>query len=282
MWARATLDGVAVNVVDISRAGVDLAPETAPAPYHVTVRLYIDARTFVIRGQDIVRIPAQGPPHPEVSLRMVRYEVLPAAVADRVFQLRVPATTRITRTSLPPPSCVLTVAQAVALPHQPALLLSGPPPRVRLVRIVMGADAGLTPNACIAPAPFMLPVVPALTYYYQAPPLPTGVPRIFCVSTSLAPVPSFLSPPLSAQALTLPIAGRRVQVHYAQLPTPGSSEIATHLLWYRSADNVVALAGTAMTKDMFFGLIGALVEGRGHPATVTRLQHDLDTLRPAP
>jgi len=275
------LGGVAVNVVDVSTALVTLAPGKEPVQYHQRVRLYIDARTFVIRGEDIARIPTHGLAQLEVSLRIMRYEVLPLSAAARVFQLRVPATAHIIRNLLPPQPCLLTVAEAVALPHQPSIILSGHPSGLHLARIDMGATAGLTPNACVAPAPTLLPVVPAVAYYYQTWGESALGPRVFCVVTTLNPMPSLTPPPLVTQALTLPIAGQRMQARYVQIQTASVGEIATHLLWYYVGGKVVALTGTAMTKREFFIIVRSLVKGQGHPTTAASLQRDLDTAHPA-
>lgn len=277
-----TLGGIRVYVVEINRRAADFATQPAaqaPVWYRETVRLYLDMQTYLIRGQDITRFAARGEVVSEVSMRIKRYEVLPlSAVGADVFRLHVPATAHVARTLTPPPSCLLTVAEAMELPRLPAPLLSGSPLGLHLAQIEMDDTVGLTQNGCVSPALGLLPTVPAIVYSYGTGGYQATTPT-FCVAASLTAGLTLSGLLTTARRLPVSLGGQRVQARYFKI-AGATGGVSTHILWGRINGKIVVISGAYMTEREFFTTIGRLVDGHAKAEVVTRLQSDLDHVHP--
>ncbi len=242
------LDGGALVYV-IALHGAAFTPDT-------NLRVYIDARTYRLRGYDTT-VGSGAAVVRGRGMRVLRSELVPlGAVPASTFAWRVPAGTRV----LPPLSRRLGVAQAVALPSFPALLLGRPVAGLRLSGVIVNTDS------------------PFITYSYDAatPAGAAGPGRTFIVEA--APGATFNGSGPSAlnteHRLDLTIAGRRVRATedvFASGLTPAHATVV-----FQDGATGVSLSEFGLTAPEFDAAIQALVDGRTHPAVVRWLQRNLD------
>jgi hypothetical protein len=225
--------------------------------------LYIDAQDYTVRGLDVT-MTLQGTVQPLVSVRVTGRDTVPlAAVPAGTFALGAPVSARVQ----PPEDGVqfLSVAQAVALPDLPALLLAGDTDGLRLHSVVL-----TRPSDSMA----------SITYVYEAPgglgaldgkslyisiyhwPSPTGALTVYPGTLVGAQHP-----------LTFTVARQRVQATYTEDVTIGSQ---LRYLTYQQGATEVVLHGVGLSKDEFFAAVEALVAGTANPAVATQLRRELD------
>ncbi len=264
LLSQQQLDGIAVYVVESSYA--DLVPSgaktaTAPRPRRHIFRLYVDAQDYTIRGMDSLDIDAGAASRTVESLRVTGRETLAlSSIPADTFALDAPASARV----IPPSYDLLSVAEAVARPGEPAPLLSGDAEGLRLRQLMLShtpPDAGLV--------------------YYSY-----GNGQSFPGTTNGKSFAVMVSPssPVSVGArqgaatestLSLTIAGETVQATYYD--ETALTTDAQRRLTYRQGAMTVQLIGTGLSKDEFFAAVRALVDGHAHPDVVTALQRELDT-----
>jgi len=242
------LDGGALVYV-VALRGAAFTPDT-------DLRVYIDARTYRLRGYDTT-VGSGAAAVRGRGMRVLRSALVPpGAVPAATFAWRVPAGTRV----LPPLSRRLDVAQAVALPSFPALLLGRPVAGLRLSGVIVNTDS------------------PFITYSYDAvtPAGAAGPGRTFIVEE--APGATFNGSGPSAlnteHRLELTIAGQRVRASedvFASGLTPAHATVV-----FQDGATGVSLFESGLTAPEFDAAIRALVDGRTHPEVVRRLQRDLD------
>ena len=124
-----TLDGAAVQVVEIDRTSDDTA-----RPRQI-IKLYIDARTSIVRGLDFATTDAAGAVLSTTTLRLTTFEAVdPSAAPANTFTLRAPASARVILAQAGPQH--LSVAQAMAVQAMsPAPLLVGSRVTLRDVQV---------------------------------------------------------------------------------------------------------------------------------------------------
>ena len=257
-----TLDGVTVYVVESSY--------TAPTPPGVTAgtvrspryvfRLYIDAQNYTIQGMDSLEADPGAALHVVESMRVTKRETTPlSALPAGTFALNAPATARIVRS----PYDLLTIAAAVAHPNEPAPLLSNDAEGLRLLTVTLAR----------APQPV------SLTYYYQSSLNFPGAPDNKVFTVTMTPVTATTGHvqqnATATSPISLTVAGAVVRGAYSAPAVDGPGMARS--LTYRQGDVTVQLAGVGLTKDTFFAVVGALVDGHTHPDVVTALQRELDT-----
>jgi len=242
-----TLDGVAVQVVEVDRATDDAAHQRQK------IRVYIDAKTSIVRGLNFETDDATGVVQGTTTVHLTTFEIVdPSAVPANTFALHAPASARVipSRTG----SHHVAIAQAMAAQvAAPAPLLAGPLTRLRDVQI--GYLAGST----------------AVGYLYG--PDDRHFLSVFVVTDRRGAVqridPLMRWPSSVGRSLTLTIAGQRVHATYYQVGAD------THILLYLHGGSGVRIIATGTSQTAFFNQVHALVDGRTHPAMVVQAQHDL-------
>lgn len=280
-----TLDGVAVHVVAIDNLGPTTVPAVAGfTPQRLTTTLYIDAQSYAIHGMDLNEV-AGNSSSPIIAMRVTRYETVPPAqVAADTFALGAPATAQVWHPGPVPPqvaqahTLASSVAGAVAVAGQPALLLSGNIAGLRFHGVAADIQQdGIT-----------------ITDYSYGPPLrvadegggpvaadgiggPSPTARSFNVQIDGVPASAAAGVPLGwgmrgEQAMTVTIAGQAVQAHYwVDTDAP-----AIHQLIYRQGASWIKLSSYGLSTDEFLSAIHALVDASANPDVVAQAQHELD------
>lgn len=280
-----TLDGAPVavvridNVAPISGASMAGAP---PVPW-LTMTLYIDARSYAIRGLDLDESTGPNAATRVLSERVTRFDTVPlASLPAGTFSLHAPANAQESPPLAPgataAPDMIGGLAAILAQPDQPALLLSGDVAGLRF----QGGGVMRAPGV-------------AITSYGYGPDLQgpdtTGGPvatdgigssiptaRSFSVQINHAAaldnngrVPGAFTT-RGAQPLTVTIAGQPVQAMYWALETNTPSLRA---LSYQQGTSWVTMSGQGLSKEEFFAALGALVDGRTRPDVAARAQYEL-------
>jgi len=268
------LDGARVYAVDIRPPRLHVGdPQFDDDREHEV--LYIDARTYEVRGDD--RYDTKG--MLSSSLRLSPRETrAPAGIPPRAFALDAPTGARV----LPPTSEHDAVARAVALASPASLLLSGDPDGLRLRDIICSRGPGLA-NAY-------------LEYTYTASPPATDASRSESPAQDNASIRVGVSYdlPMSGgegptydrlhvwRPLTLTVAGRTIRAVYFE-PKEGlpAGYTTNRGLLYTSgvlSGKVVSVSiiSIGLGKGAFLSALRTLVDGHTHPRVVARLQRELD------
>ncbi len=282
-----TLDGAPVEVVRIdnvaSMSGASMA--SAPSVPRLTMTLYIDARSYAIRGLDLDESAGPNAATHVLSERVTRLDTVPlASLPADTFSLHVPANAQESAPPPPVPSAMAAqpemtgaLAAILAQPDQPALLLSSDIAGLRL----QGGGVMRAPDV-------------AITSYNYGPDLQgpdtTGGPvaadgigssiptaRSFSIQINHAAVldkngrvPGAFTT-RGAQPLTVTIAGQPVQAMYWALETNAPS---LRELSYQQGTSWVMMSSQGLSKEEFFAAVGALVDGRRRPDVAARAQYE--------
>lgn len=283
---RQTLNGVTVDAVSFD----NVLPSSAPAaagflPQRLTTTLYIDAQTYAIRGMDLNE-SAAGVSAPVVTLRVTGYETVPlSAVSATTFALDAPANAQVWH-SLPARevaqhTVATAVAQAVAVPDQPALLLSGDVAGLRFhgVGSVVQSDGTTITSYGYGPPVRVAdegdgPVDPADGIGSPSPRARSLTIQVnhAAARDSAGRVPGEFTS-RGAQPLTVTIAGQTVRAAYWALETPTP---ALHELSYHQGTSWIMISSQGLSKAEFFAAITALVDARAHPEVVAQAQYERD------
>ncbi len=256
LLASTTIDGHSVAAVGIQQ------------PNNETAALYIDKQSSIIRKFDLTR---DGDPQPLVSLHLVAYEEAPlSSVPAPTFTLNAPSSAHAVVSpdgSSQMGTQHVSMAQAVALPNRPSILLSGDAGGLRLndVRYV-GTPTASFVNYIYALSPTKVLGVNIVTEEPGVSPLSD---RRFSLN---------LPTSTATSSLTLTIAGQTVQALYSETPNTSNGPIST--LLYSQSGVGVRIGSVGLSKDEFFQAVKALVDGHTNPALVEQLQHELDTSTP--
>jgi len=281
-----TLGGMRVAVVALD----DLVPVPGPVsagvtPQHLTATLFIDPQTYALRGADLQEVVGSTS-SPVISMRVTMVAAVPLSQAPaETFTLGAPATAQVWQPA--PPRVVKehtvahTVAQAVAMPDHPALLLSGNVAGLRFH--VVGAitqsdgttitDYGYGPPVRVADEGDG-PVDPADGIGSPSPRARSMTIQINHAAAldSAGQVPGEFTT-RGAQPLTVTIAGQTVRATYWALETNAP---ALHELSYQQGTSWVMLSSQGLSKDEFFAAVAALIDARTHPEVVAQAQHERD------
>ena len=288
------IDGVTVDVVKlfdpISKKGQTGAAATGYDTSRYSL-LYVDPQTYAIRGVDNYAVDARGTAQIGSSMRVSEDQTVALADAPaNTFTFVAPANARVAAEAplctIPETPLPITLAQAVAEVKVPPLLLSGDAAGLRLQSITRSQVAQDTTkglkhttvtysyqNASGATFTVQLtsdgPQGPAAAASQPHPKPQTVTYRDQSGQTSTTAV----------RPVTLTISGTPVNAVY-DLSTGGANDnqtasyddTTTGLTFYASADK--------LSSTDFFAAIASLVDGRGQPAVVSRLQHELDAAPP--
>jgi len=281
-----TLDGAPVEMVRIDNVapmrGVSMA-SAAPVP-RLTMTLYIDARSYAIRGLDLDESTGPSAATRVLSERVTRFDTVPlASLPADTFSLHAPANAQESPAPAPgatasaQPDMTGGLAAILAQPDQPALLLSSDVAGLRF----QGGGVMRAPDV-------------AITSYNYGPDLQgpdtTGGPvaadgigssiptaRSFSVQINHAAaldnngrVPGAFTT-RGAQPLTVTIAGQPVQTMYWALETNTPSLRA---LSYQQGTSWIVMSSQGLSKEEFFAALGALVDGRTRPDVAARAQYE--------
>lgn len=261
------LDGAPVDIVERidTVAGPAASSRVRGALARQVYRVYIDARTYAIRGADSVDVDTQGNALVVSRMRATRRDTVPLArVPAGTFALKAPASAHM----LTPLYDRLSVAQAVARPGEPVPLLSGGPGGLRLRQVIF-THLTQPPNR---------PLV-SIDYDYLA-----GTPEYgpfagknFAVAVILkAPAGAYGLPAgATSRTLALTVADAPVRAAYGE--SPAGSQGTQRTLTYKQGMVTVRIEAMGMRRAEFFDAVRALVDGHTHPAVAARLQRDLDT-----
>ncbi len=249
-----TLDGYIVDVVEIDQ------------PHGQQIeKLYIDARTYVLREVDVATVTAAHVTLEAFTIHLLRSDITPlSSLPARTFALDAPATARAVPVFH---SESVSVAQAVAQASAasstdtPVLLLSGNPAGLGLRLQRIRKD--------------MLTGTPAFVYDYET----TGpLKKTFLVTTIYQSVQASRTWTSTSRPLTLTILGRTVHAEYDD--HFGTPETQVHRwLTYPQGMTPVTFDGIGLSKQEFFAAVQALVDGRTHPDVIAQLQQELGTAR---
>lgn len=282
---RQTLAGAPVDVVRIDHAISLSGAATAGAPSvpQLTLTLYVDPQSYAIRGLDLDESDGAGAATRVLSVRVTRVETLPlAAVPPQTFALHAPATAQVTPPSsaaaAPPTRIFSSVADILAQPDQPALLLSGDVAGLRF----QGGGVMTQPGVAITSYGYGPDLQGPDTTGGPVGPDGLGSPSPTARSLSIqinhaaaldssGTVPGAFTT-RGAQPITVTIAGQPVQAEYWALETNAP---ALHQLSYQQGTAWILIMSQGLSKDEFFATLGALVDGRTHPAVVAQAQHEL-------
>jgi len=248
-----TVAGAPVDVVEIG------------APADATI-LYIDARTYAIRGVDEVESwSGHGQRHLALRMRLLRHAVVaPAVIPAGTFALAAPAGVTVLHPT--PTIQLLDVATAV---HQ------SPTPVPVLGRDIWGLRLqAITREQLIARAA-------AIDYVYGTPAADlVGLKRL-TVGIVTGPDAASVAA-ATGRAAGQPPAGRSIattimgQVVPARYRAMGGTMGGSYALTYQQGIATVSLTSYGLTKAEFFTAVAALVDGTSHPQTRARLQGELD------
>jgi len=243
-----TMAGAPVDVVEIgTRADATI--------------LYIDARTYVIRGVDEVESwSGHGQRHLALSMRLLRHAVVaPAAIPAGTFALAAPAGVPVLHPT--PTTQLLDVATAVRQSPAPVPVLGRDLWGLRLQAV--------TRTRLIARAA-------AIEYVYgtTAQDL-VGLKRLTVgiVTGPDAASVAAATGRAAGQPLATAIAGRIVSARYT---ATGGTMGGLYALTYRQGIATVSLTGYGLTKAQFFAAVAALVDGAANPRACAHAQGELD------
>ncbi len=228
--------------------------------------LYIDARTYAIRGVDEVESwSGHGRRHLALSMRLLRRVVVaPAAIPGGTFALAVPAGVPVLRPT--PATQLLDVATAVRQSPAPVPVLGRDIRGLRLQAV--------TRTRLIARAA-------AIEYVYRTTPADlVGLKRLIvgivvgpdAVSVAAA-TGRAANQPTAGRPIATTIMGRVVSARYT---TMGGTMGGLYVLTYRQGSATVSLTSYGLTKAEFFAAVAALVDGTSHPQVRAHLQGELD------
>ena len=282
-----TLDGAPVAVVRIDNVAPISGAATISAPPvpRLTMTLYIDVRSYAIRGLDLDERTGPNAATRVLSERVTRFDTVPlTSLPADTFSLHAPANAPESPPPPPAPGAMAaqpemtgSLAEILAQPDQPALLLSGDIAGLRF----QGGGVMRAPDV-------------AITSYNYGPDLQgpdtTGGPvaadgigssiptaRSFSVQINHAAaldsngrVPGAFTT-RGAQPLTVTIAGQPVQAMYWALETntPSLRELS-----YQQGISWVMMSSQGLSKEEFFAALGALVDGRRRPDVAARAQYE--------
>lgn len=254
-----TLNGLPVDVVEMSSHPPTGGRLIFRGGASVTT-LYIDAKTYAIRGFDRLMQWAQGNWERSMSIRITGSTALPLSAAPAgTFTLQAPPDAHVVGAPFQP----LGLAQAIAQVDGPTPLLPGAPDGLSLRSVSQIDDPEFT----------------GVSYGY-GPPIPAlgdldPAYRGFSVEiqTALARLVVQMDTTVE-QPLTLTIAGQQVAATYYEYVS--ATPHAPLGLVYRQGTNTVQLIGIGLAKAEFFHVVTALVDGRTNPTVVTQLQRELD------
>lgn len=258
-----SFDGATVYVVESSYT--DLAPPGAPETgvrlsRHI-FRLYIDAGTYAIQGMDSLQVDAGAAPRIVENMRVTKRETMAlSSLAAGAFALHAPASARVVRSSYD----LLSVAQALARPDEPAPLLADDAQGLRLQQITLEHTSRYND----------------LTYDYQNGLSFPGAFDLESFTVIVEPTASMAAAASSetttvTSTLSLTVAGKRVRATYEE--STARSSLDQRVLTYQDGATTVHLVGTRLSKDRFFATVGALVDGHRRPDVAAALQRELDT-----
>jgi hypothetical protein len=258
---RATLNGVSVDV--IQNRIIEPLPPGAPAglqPAQDVYTLYLDARSYALRGLDQLWIDSHAKIHVSTRVRVMQRQLVSiTAVPAGTFALHAPASARVIASQFK----LVSVANAVSQPDRPAPLLAGDPLGLQLQYISVDKLQGYD----------------RFTYWYKA-----GTPTfgqydrrksvIVELFHYVPPTTSAQSGRLPTRQITVRIAGATVHASYLSIRTDNAG--LTHSLYYHQGTVAVSIDATDMTDKHFFVIVNAFVDGHTHPTDVTRLQGEID------
>ncbi len=282
-----TLDGAPVEVVRIDNVapmnGVSMA--SASTVPRLTMTLYIDARSYTIRGLDLDESTGSNAATRVLSERVTRFDTVPlASLPADTFSLHAPANAQEPPSPAPgataaqPPETTGALANILAQSDQPALLLSGDVAGLRF----QGGGVMRAPGVAIT------------SYNYgpdlQGPDTTGGPVAADGIGSSIPTARSFniqinhasaldnngrvpgASTTRGARPLTVTIAGQPVQAMYWALETntPSLRELS-----YQQGTSWITMSSQGLSKEEFFAALGALVDGHRRPDIAARTQYEL-------
>jgi hypothetical protein len=286
-----TLDGTIVDVVKV----IPTVPKEKgggflkPGAYSL---LYIDPDTYAIRGVDTFQIDAAGAARPGSSMRVtLNVGLSPSDVPADAFAFTPPAAATV---AAQPPTCVIptvlqpiTVAQALAVPDAPTLLLAGDPAGLKLRQLKRMNVPQTTTNG--------LKGTTVDSQYATASGAGTFEVTVFTGGPSGPAADAAQSRP-AAQVITtrnpdgtisttevrtinLTIGGQSVSAAYDASTTGASSN---RDLNYQANGITVTISAEQMSEDAFLAAVNALVDGKTQPAVAQALQGELNAAPPVP
>jgi len=249
------IDGNAVDGVSVNEGQAQL-------------QLYVDHGNGVTRREVLV-----GGGQQLWSATLVRFESVAAPiVAADTFTLDAPATAHLVVTPDGSPNLgtqEISVAQWVAYPNRPVLVLQGDPLGLLLQDArYTGSEHDAMLNAAYQGG--------SRAFYVSIWTTDHGLPATsdnFDGSTNPVIVTQ------NAQAESLPIAGVTVQGQYFEVPIQGTSQVS-RVIDFAQGEARIRLTGDGMARSEFDTVVNALVDGRSHPEVVVQLQQELTNAGP--
>jgi len=263
--------------------GVSMA--SASTVPRLTMTLYIDARSYTIRGLDLDESTGSNAATRVLSERVTRFDTVPlASLPADTFSLHAPANAQEPPSPAPgataaqPPETTGALANILAQSDQPALLLSGDVAGLRF----QGGGVMRVPGVAIT------------SYNYgpdlQGPDTTGGPVAADGIGSSIPTARSFniqinhasaldnngrvpgASTTRGARPLTVTIAGQPVQAMYWALETntPSLRELS-----YQQGTSWITMSSQGLSKEKFFAALGALVDGHRRPDIAARTQYEL-------
>jgi hypothetical protein len=286
-----TLDGTMVDVVKVIPT-VPKAKGGGVLKQGAYSLLYIDPNTYAIRGVDTFQVDAQGVAQPGSSMRVtLNVGLSPVDVPANAFAFAPPAAATV---AAQPPACVIptilqpiTVAQALAVPDAPALLLAGDPAGLKLQQLKSMNVPQTTTNG--------LKGVTVDSQYATASGAGTFEVTVFTGGPSGPAASAAQSRPTAhlitrrnpdgttstteVRTINLTIGGQLVSAAYDATTTGASSN---RDLNYQASGITVNISGEQLSEAAFLEAVNALVDGKTDPAVAQALQGELNLAPPVP
>ncbi len=227
--------------------------------------LYIDARTYAIRGVDEVESWSGHGRQLNLSMRLLRHAIVaPAAIPPGTFTLTVPAGVPVLHPI--PTTQQLNVATAVGQSPWPVPVLQRDVWGLRLQeversRLIAHASAIYYGYRTLSPD--------LVGFKQLGVSIVTG-PNGASVAAAMGQA---TGQPPRGQPMTVTLMGQVVPARYT---TMGGARVTSYALSYQQGIAVVSVEGYGLTKAEFFAAIAALVDGKTHPQTRAHLQGELD------
>lgn len=241
------MGGAQVDVVEIGAKN-----------YHTT--LYVDTRTYVIRGVDVVAAQSNQAPQIGLRMRLLQRTLVPVAtVPAGTFVFRAPTRAPILR----PIPTIQQMGAAEAIGPSPL-------PVPVLARDVAGLSLQVIDRERA------IDHVIVMSYDYRTNPLDLVRLKMLSVDITTGPTAADIAAAngrMTGQPMTVTIMGYTLSARYTAIHgRTGEFKV----LSYRQGTAIISISGYRLSKATFLAAVAALVDGKTHPAVVAHLQDELD------